>query len=611
MTGAEVLQLLIQLPFVFIFVAVLTDCLRRPSKTNGDILAYFGAFALIVVMGWAFDLLGGEPHSLLSFALVVLLVALPYLLLRVVNDFAGVPARVMRAAEVGLLLSAIVLFIERDSEELPLFLAEAIVAYFVVIEVYVAVRFVREARRTQAVTRRRMRAAALGSLLLGLVLLFAGLGAAFPDIEDFWSVLSSAAAAGSGLAQLVAFATPSILRRAWQLPHLRRFLVDVSETHLHGDLASLAAAIEDEAMRTTGAEGASLLLWDEDADSLSSPRTGVTARRGIVAEQALQQQRVMVFDDPAAADPEHADLYAEYDAKVIIAAPVTASERRLGVLAIYSAYPPIFQHEEVEVLEMVAGQAALILEVRAFAEETAALAAREEATQLKEEFLSAAAHDLRTPLTTLLGQAQLMQRRLARNPGAPTDAEGVERLVGQAERMRDLVNDLLDATRADQVAFVEVFEPVDLDEVVRGEVSRVVSDRHEVVIESDGGAIVEGDPARLRQLLQNLLDNAVKYSPAGGSIRVEVRPTVTEVHLTVRDEGVGISPSQMAHLFERFWRASTTDSRRATGMGLGLYICRRIVEGHGGRIWAESQGSGSGSAFRVALPVRHEEEESA
>ena len=140
------------------------------------------------------------------------------------------------------------------------------------------------------------------------------------------------------------------------------------------------------------------------------------------------------------------------------------------------------------------------------------------------------------------------------------------------------------------------------------EADRVVSDRHEVILDSTGSAVVEGDPARLRQLVRNLVDNAVKYSPEGGSIRVEVRPNAREVHLEVRDEGVGISPDQMTHLFERFWRASTTDSRRTTGMGLGLYICRRIVEGHRGRIWAESRGPGHGSAFCVALPIRHEEE---
>jgi len=608
MTGAQVLQLLIQLPFVFIFLVVLTEFIRRPSRTNGDIAAYFGAFALIVIMGWAFDLADGEPHPLLSFVLVVLLVSLPYLLLRVVNDFAGVRAWVMRSAEIGLVLCAVLLFAQRNSDELPLLVVEAIVVYLAATEVYIAVRFLREARRTVAVTRRRMLAAAVGSGMLGLVILFAGLGAALPDLDEFWGVLSSAAAASSALAYLVAFATPTVLRRAWQLPHLRRFLVDVSDTHLHGDVVSLASAIEEEARRTTGAEGAALLLWDEDAQRLVLPRTGEVAPPGVVSERALRQQQTLVFDAPGAADPEHAALYAEYDARVIIAAPVTATDRQLGVLAVYSAYPPVFQREEVEVLEMVAAQAALILEVRAFAEETAALAAREEATQLKEEFLSAAAHDLRTPLTTLLGQAQLMQRRLRRNPESPADAEGVGRLVSQAERMRDLVNDLLDATRADQVALVEVFEPVDLDQLVRNEAARVVSDRHEIMIDSSEGAIVAGDAARLRQLLQNLLDNAVKYSPAGGSIRVELRPNASEVRLTVRDEGIGISPAQMTHLFERFWRATSADPRRTTGMGLGLYICRRIVEGHRGRIWAESQGSGYGSAFCVALPVTHEEE---
>ncbi len=608
MSSASGLQLLIQLPFLLIFVVVLIEFVRRPSRTSRDILVYFGSLTLIVGAGWISNLAAEQPPIWLRVATSSLLLALPYLLMRLLNDFIGVRFWLMRAAEVGLFLSIVAVAVWREENAMPLIVTEAIVAYFLGVEAFVALQFLREARRVRGSTRLRMRAAALGSALLGLVILFAGAQAASPQFADVWAVLSSAAAIGSGLAHLAAFAPPGVLRRSWQAPSLRQFLLEVGSKPFRADLSELASEIEMDAKHATGAEGATLLLWSEADDALYSPATGRVVRPGVIAERAFRDQRLVISTDPGQDDPTRAALYEEFGAKVVIAVPVVADDRVFGVLAIYSAYRPLFNQEETEVLQIVASQAAVSLEVRRFAEETSALAAREEATQLKEEFLSAAAHDLRTPLTTILGQAQLLQRRLQRDPDAAVGPVSVNRIVGEAQRMRELIDNLLDATRADQPAYVEVSEPVDLVRLVSDEADRITSDHHHVWIECEPGIVVEGDARRLRQLVQNLLDNAVKYSPGGGDIGIRLQADESEILLSVRDDGIGIPPQLLPRLFERFWRADEGGARTSAGMGLGLYICRRIVEGHRGRIWATSGGAGAGSKFWVALPVRQREE---
>src|SRR5690606_15607214 len=129
-------------------------------------------------------------------------------------------------------------------ENAILIVTEAIVAYFLGVEAFVALQFLREARRVRGSTRLRMRAAALGSALLGLVILFAGAQAASPQFADVWAVLSSAAAIGSGLAHLAAFAPPGVLRRSWQAPSLRQFLLEVGSKPFRADLSELASEIE-------------------------------------------------------------------------------------------------------------------------------------------------------------------------------------------------------------------------------------------------------------------------------------------------------------------------------------------------------------------------------
>jgi signal transduction histidine kinase len=248
------------------------------------------------------------------------------------------------------------------------------------------------------------------------------------------------------------------------------------------------------------------------------------------------------------------------------------------------------------------GQAAVVLESRALIDEAARVRAREEVTRLKEDFLSAAAHDLKTPLTTLVAQAQLLERRAVRAPNAPADVEGIRRLVREAQRLKTLVLELLDAARAEQGRLVGQREDVDLVALVQEICARHTSPRHPCIV--DGPRSVAGvyDPVRIMQLVENLVENAVKYSPEGGAVRVKVWREDGYNNLTVTDSGIGIPSEDLPHIFERFHRGTNVDDRRFAGMGLGLFICRGIAEQHGGRIWA-TRAPGGGSTFHVALPA--------
>ncbi|HET6315731.1 MAG TPA: ATP-binding protein, partial [Chloroflexota bacterium] len=165
-----------------------------------------------------------------------------------------------------------------------------------------------------------------------------------------------------------------------------------------------------------------------------------------------------------------------------------------------------------------------------------------------------------------------------------------------------MLNLLLDLSRVEAGRLDLVREPVDLVNIVQRVVSTVQSltTKHTITAEAPRSLIGVWDGARLYQVLQNLLTNAVKYSPDGGTISVSVGGDTTAATVSVRDPGLGIPPEDLPHLFERFYRVSGT--RKLEGSGLGLYISHGIIAGHGGRLWAESAGPRNGSVFTFSLP---------
>ena len=241
----------------------------------------------------------------------------------------------------------------------------------------------------------------------------------------------------------------------------------------------------------------------------------------------------------------------------------------------------------------------------ALAAERDARAAAEEALRLRDEFLQIAAHELRTPVTSLRGYAQLLQRRL--DSGTAVDPErlsaGLQVIVGQGTKLAQLVGQLLDVSRLESGRLALETRRVDLVEMVGQaiEAARGWSEQHELFLDAPLSLVAEVDAVRMEQVVVNLLDNAVKFSPSGGRVEVTLRAHDEETaEIAVRDRGVGVPDGKREQIFGRFEQAH--HNAHLSGMGLGLHISRHIVDLHGGEIWTEAPSDG-GARFVVRLPI--------
>ncbi|HEX5754321.1 MAG TPA: ATP-binding protein [Archangium sp.] len=247
------------------------------------------------------------------------------------------------------------------------------------------------------------------------------------------------------------------------------------------------------------------------------------------------------------------------------------------------------------------------VERRAQAESERLLREAREAVRVRDDFLSIASHELKTPLTPLKLHLQVLKHRMA--SGQPVPAQHVDKALAQVARLSGLINDLLDTSRIQAGRLELRHEPVSLGALTQEVLAdlRSVSPHRLLEYEEPAGPLlIQGDRGRLAQVLVNLLENALKYSPTGGTIRVRVERDGAQARVSVSDSGIGIPPDQKDHLFERFFRARNAPISGFGGLGLGLYICRDIVERHGGRIWVESE-VGHGSTFHFTLPLLEDE----
>ncbi|MDB5296103.1 MAG: torS, partial [Phycisphaerales bacterium] len=239
------------------------------------------------------------------------------------------------------------------------------------------------------------------------------------------------------------------------------------------------------------------------------------------------------------------------------------------------------------------------------AREQAARHQAEAATRLKDEFLATLSHELRTPLSAILIWARMLQTKAV----TPEQAkEGLEAIRNSAEAQRELIDDLLDTSRITAGQLRLDLRPTELGPVVRAAVDTILPTaeakgvRVEVEL-GDGVGRVRADPDRLRQVVWNLLTNAVKFTPADGRVTVGVWRHGDEVEVRVADSGRGIPPDFLPHVFDRFRQADASTTRTVGGLGLGLAIVKQLVELHGGTVQAESSGEGKGSTFIVRLPL--------
>jgi signal transduction histidine kinase len=228
----------------------------------------------------------------------------------------------------------------------------------------------------------------------------------------------------------------------------------------------------------------------------------------------------------------------------------------------------------------------------------------EHTEQMRSQLIGDVSHELRTPLTVIKGTMEALQDGVL--PATPATFMQVEQ---EAERLQRLVNDLQELSRVEAGAYTRELNPLSVEMLVQTAVQRMERPFQEkqivlAVQVAPNLPALEGDQDRLLQVLLNLLSNARQYTPPGGAVQLQAELRGDDVVISVHDNGVGIPAEHLGHLFTRFYRVDKSRSRQAGGgSGIGLTIARHLVEAHGGRIWAESPGTGQGSTFAFALPL--------
>ena len=307
--------------------------------------------------------------------------------------------------------------------------------------------------------------------------------------------------------------------------------------------------------------------------------------------------------------PVHAgdpDGVAQLGLRSLVAAPIVSRGQVRGVLVTASAGSPALGEGETRLAMAIAERAGPALENAALWADLQEQVRREQRAQrAKDDFLSIVSHELRTPLTSIQGYSQLLENRM-RDSAGPKELSQIHTIRTQVTRMRRLVEDLLDVSRIDRRGLVSIEPaPLDLAAELREAAARTEREHPErtITVRAPDSLPIQADRDRIGQVLTNLLDNAVKYSPAGGPVTVTADARGSGVEVTVADEGIGLTPEQAERIFERFYQANDgAGARRPGGLGLGLYITRAIVLAHGCEISAEPNPAGRGTLIRLRLP---------
>jgi signal transduction histidine kinase len=309
--------------------------------------------------------------------------------------------------------------------------------------------------------------------------------------------------------------------------------------------------------------------------------------------------------------PENRELFRAATAgleqsRSAICIPLIAGQAKVGALLLENrSKSSCFAQDEIPFLKAVADIIALSVENARQREKLQTAQALKEANRLKAELISTLAHEMRTPLTSIKGYSTaLLMEEISFDPDA--QHEFLRIIDEECDILQNLIRDLLESSTIDAGLLRLEPQPVRLprlSQTVVDDIARRSKEHHFLVDFPEGFPLLDADPHRIEQVLRNLLDNAVKYSPHGGLVVVRGEVHEDEVVISVADQGIGIAPEHLNRLFEKFFRVEWGLGRHVVGSGLGLPIARTIVESHGGRIWAESK-LGEGCTIYFTLPLK-------
>ena len=355
--------------------------------------------------------------------------------------------------------------------------------------------------------------------------------------------------------------------------------------------------------------------YTQDPETISIVGRYAMSQFGDAVLRLMRANEAFVVDDVSAdprIDPTDREAYKLTQIQAVICVPLHKNDRFVSCMAVHQRVPRKWTEEEIDLVSFVANRfwesierARLVKSLHeALAREQEARTVAERSSRVKDEFLATVSHELRTPLNTILGRASLL-----RSGRLTEEAKGkaFETLYNSSRAQAQLIDDLLDVSRIITGKLRLEVQTVDLPGLIDSAVEAVrpAADAKDIrlhVITDPHAGPVSGDPGRLQQVMWNLLSNSVKYTPKHGRVYVKLEQVNSHVEVSVSDTGIGIDPSFLPRIFERFTQWEPAPHRGRAGLGLGLSIVQHLVEMHGGTVKAESEGVGQGSRFTVALP---------
>jgi signal transduction histidine kinase len=340
----------------------------------------------------------------------------------------------------------------------------------------------------------------------------------------------------------------------------------------------------------------------EGADAVFPPGTSRPVS-GSVLEDVLAGRTIYREDMSDRRHPEEEELLA-LGLRCRLVAPLLLGARTIGMVSLVRSEPHSFTAEERELVSLLGRLVATgVQNIRSYEAERNTVEELRRLSALRADFVSLVSHELRSPMAAVIGSARTLQQRWRQL--APEQRESFLSLIAdETGRLATLIGDVLDTSRIEAGTFSFTFEPVDVGRLVEESVAQAALSQDEVGVHAEVKRplpAVRGDRERLRQVLANLIDNAVKYSPAGDAVDVSAQAEDGRVEVVVRDRGPGIPAEQQRLIFEKFGRARGGGAVKP-GTGLGLFIARSIAEAHGGTLEVASE-PGRGAAFTLALPV--------
>ena len=589
------LQHAVALAFLLLAVSTAVGWLRRRQPALGYLALSVGMLALVALAGQV-PVMAGRSLSWLNVVSLCFFLASGYALLLFRSAFLPLP-RPWHAAALAANAAAAFLYVlagvQNATGTLTTVQQVAVLAVILVWAAQVGeplVRFWLASGGRPAVQRARLRALSAGYAGLVLVLLVAGGGgeAVRGAVPQF-------------LIQLVALAMVPLLHASFSPPSwLRREWRSREEVALRHAMEGLLLYSPDRQLLAERALEWALRLMGAEAGMLLSAGNSPLAIRGLDSNEAAtlsgqvagtESSGLLVLPD------RHSDV------ALVAALPLTAGRGKLIVLQ--GPFTPIFGSDEVERLEQYATAIGAALDRAALTEQLRETNVElERANRHKSVFLANMSHELRTPLNAIIGFSELLLDD-GGSYGRPTQSNFLDRIHGSGKHLLGLINDILDLAKVEAGQMELRPEPVRVSEIIDVVLATIEplarAKRIETAAHAETAGLVIADVGKLKQMLLNLVSNAIKFTPEGGQVTVAARRFKTAVEIAVTDTGIGISEEDLPRIFQEFQQLESGPDRHQQGTGLGLALTRRFAELHGGSIEVRSKPDG-GSTFTLMLP---------